>query len=65
MAMPYIGFSTATVTKDDASDIECAPDGQAGVRYETPYTPLVRSEHRGNNFRLPLTRSLQNCETFA
>jgi hypothetical protein len=39
MAMPYLGFSTDTVTKEDESDIECAPVGQAGVRDEAPYTP--------------------------
>ena len=39
MAMPHPGFSQANVTKEEASDFECAPVGQEGVRYEAPYTP--------------------------
>ena len=40
MAMPHlVNASTPSITKDDASDFECAPVGQVGVRYEAPYTP--------------------------
>jgi hypothetical protein len=27
------------VTKDDVSELVCAPVGQAGILYEAPYTP--------------------------
>jgi len=39
MTMSQLGFSSASVTKEEASDFECAPVGQVGVRYEAPYTP--------------------------
>lgn len=39
LTMPQLGLSTASVTKEDASDFECAPVGQVGVRYEAPYSP--------------------------
>jgi hypothetical protein len=39
MSMPQLGFPTASVTKEETSDFECAPVGQVGVRYEAPYSP--------------------------